>query len=252
MSNPLDQAIKNADVVIINPTYYAIGIQYNESIHNAPIVVAKGIDDKAVYIQKIAERSGIYIHQNAPMAVSLYNSVDNIGDPIPEDLYQAVADVLVCVFNMRDKERVQMLKIYTGILFLPSRMVYLLTKTFTSRNEDDISIDMRDYFVLFGDYKKLIVATAEYQGEDAAFNAIDGILKSVNVNSGAIVHFQMSSEYPFMELSNAMNFFGTIPMDHELIYGTTTDESLPLDFIRITLITASTKKSAIKANKNVY
>lgn len=93
--------IPNADVVITNPTHYAVAIQYKEG-SSAPIVVAKGVDHLAQQIKKIARENEVHIVQNPPLARSLYAEVE-IDKPIPEALFGAVAEVLAYVYKMNKK-----------------------------------------------------------------------------------------------------------------------------------------------------
>lgn len=95
--------VPDADVVITNPTHYAVAIRYKEGKDIAPVVVAKGMNQVALKIKKIARESEVHIVQNPPLARSLYADVD-LEAPIPEVLFQAVAEVLAYVYKM-DKKR---------------------------------------------------------------------------------------------------------------------------------------------------
>jgi len=94
--------VPNADVIITNPTHYAVAIKYDEQKSHAPIVVAKGMDNIALQIKKIARENSVHIVQNPPLARSLYAEVD-IDKPIPEALFGAVAEVLAYVYKMNRK-----------------------------------------------------------------------------------------------------------------------------------------------------
>ena len=94
--------IPNADVVITNPTHYAVAIKYDNESSHAPIVVAKGIDNMAQQIKKIARENSVHIVQNPPLARSLYAEVD-LEKAIPEALFGAVAEVLAYVYKMNRK-----------------------------------------------------------------------------------------------------------------------------------------------------
>jgi len=94
--------VPNADVVITNPTHYAVAVRYNEEKSDAPIVVAKGMDNIAQQIKKIARENGVHIVQNPPLARSLYAKVE-IDQPIPSELFAAVAEVLAYVYKMNKK-----------------------------------------------------------------------------------------------------------------------------------------------------
>jgi flagellar biosynthetic protein FlhB len=95
--------VPNADVVVTNPTHYAVALKYDESQSRAPIVVAKGMDNVAQQIKKIARESSVHIVQNPPLARSLYAEVE-IDKPIPESLFAAVAEVLAYVYKMSRKK----------------------------------------------------------------------------------------------------------------------------------------------------
>jgi flagellar biosynthetic protein FlhB len=94
------QAVPTADVIIRNPTHFAVAIKYDDKKNNAPIVVAKGQDRVALRIIEIATEAGVMLVENKPLARMLYNSVD-IDREIPSDLYQAVAEVLAFVFKLK-------------------------------------------------------------------------------------------------------------------------------------------------------
>ncbi|MEJ2414256.1 MAG: flagellar biosynthesis protein FlhB [Sulfurimonas sp.] len=94
--------VPEADVVITNPTHYAVAIKYEQDKFNAPVVVAKGVDNIAQQIKKIARENDVHIVQNPPLARSLYIEVD-IDRPIPESLFAAVAEVLAYVYKVNKK-----------------------------------------------------------------------------------------------------------------------------------------------------
>lgn len=94
------QDVPKADVVITNPTHYAVAVKYEPEKMSAPYVVAKGTDFMAQRIKQIAEENGVYTMENKPLAQALYKSVD-IGQAIPPELYKAVAEVLAFVYNLK-------------------------------------------------------------------------------------------------------------------------------------------------------
>ena len=95
--------VPKADVVITNPTHFAVAIKYDLEVADAPIVLAKGMDYIAFRIKQIAEESGVEIVENKLLARSLYDGVE-VGGKIPADLYQAVAEVLAFVYNLKNKK----------------------------------------------------------------------------------------------------------------------------------------------------
>ena len=97
------QDVPKADVVITNPTHLAVAIKYDAEVSRAPIVIAKGEDYLAQKIREKAKENHIEIVENKPLARMLYANVD-IGAEIPPELYQAVAEILAMVYNMRNRE----------------------------------------------------------------------------------------------------------------------------------------------------
>lgn len=95
------QDVPQADVVITNPTHYAVALKYDADKGAAPVVVAKGEDFLAQKIKEIARENSVEIVENKPLARMLYANVD-IGAEIPPELYQAVAEVLAMVYHMKN------------------------------------------------------------------------------------------------------------------------------------------------------
>jgi len=95
------QDVPKADVVITNPTHFAVAIKYDAEVSRAPVVVAKGEDFLAQKIKEVAKENHVEIVENKPLARMLYHNVD-IGSEIPPELYQAVAEVLAMVYHMKN------------------------------------------------------------------------------------------------------------------------------------------------------
>ncbi|ASS75635.1 flagellar biosynthesis protein FlhB [Tumebacillus algifaecis] len=94
--------VPQADVVITNPTHYAIAIKYEADQMAAPQVVAKGIDEVAQRIKKVAKEANVVMVENRPLAQTLYKTVE-IGEGVPGELFQAVAEVLAYVYRLKGK-----------------------------------------------------------------------------------------------------------------------------------------------------
>lgn len=92
--------VPKADVVVTNPTHYAVALKYSEFSMGAPKVVAKGSDEVAARIRELAQEHGVAIMEAPPLARALHFHAE-IGDEIPESLYTAVAEVLAYVFQLR-------------------------------------------------------------------------------------------------------------------------------------------------------
>ena len=96
------QNVPKADVVITNPTHFAVALQYDASKMDAPVVLAKGMDYVALRIRELAKENGVTIMENKPLARALYDRAE-IGDAIPADLFQAVAEVLAYVYKLKGR-----------------------------------------------------------------------------------------------------------------------------------------------------
>lgn len=94
------QRVPKATVVITNPTEYAVAIEYQRERMQAPIVVAKGVDFLAQRIREVAMEHGVPIVARPEVARALYKSVE-VGQPIPYELYQAVAEILAYVYRLK-------------------------------------------------------------------------------------------------------------------------------------------------------
>ena len=98
------QDVPEADVVITNPTHYAIAIKYEPEKNAAPKVLAKGVDNIAQKIKQIATENGVPLHENRELARALYKVAD-VGDEIPAELFQAVAQILAHIFKLRSSRK---------------------------------------------------------------------------------------------------------------------------------------------------
>ena len=96
------QAVPEADVVITNPTHFAVALKYEQNKGKAPVVVAKGEDYLAAKIKEAARENNIEIVENKPLARMLYYNVE-LDEEIPPELYQAVTEVLAFVYNIKNK-----------------------------------------------------------------------------------------------------------------------------------------------------
>jgi flagellar biosynthetic protein FlhB len=99
----LRKQIKRADVVVVNPTHVSVALRYRAQ-DGAPVVVAKGVDDVALFIRTIAKEYNVPIVENVALARALEARV-KVGRSIPADLYRAVAEVLAFVYRLKGRER---------------------------------------------------------------------------------------------------------------------------------------------------
>jgi flagellar biosynthetic protein FlhB len=97
-------ATKTADVVLVNPTHYAVAIRYRAAEGGAPRVVAKGVDELALRMREAARAAGVPVIERPPLARALHKLVKEEQE-IPSALYHAVAEVLAYVYRLRDRRR---------------------------------------------------------------------------------------------------------------------------------------------------
>lgn len=96
------QDVPKADVVITNPTHFAVALRYDPLTSDAPVVVAKGADHMAAKIKEIARDNSVHIVENKVLARLLYHNVE-IGAKIPSELFKPVADILAMVYKLQGK-----------------------------------------------------------------------------------------------------------------------------------------------------
>lgn len=98
----IQKEVPNADVIITNPTHYAVAIRYKRFVDFAPKVVAKGKDHLALHIRKIAKENDVPIYEYPVLARGLYRQV-KVKEYVPRDFYEAVAQVLAFVYRLKNK-----------------------------------------------------------------------------------------------------------------------------------------------------
>ena len=96
------QQVPDADVVIRNPTHFAVALHYDPEKHVAPILLAKGQDEMALRIVRVAEENEIFIVENKPLARAIYATTD-LNQQLPPEFYGAVAEILVHVYRLNHK-----------------------------------------------------------------------------------------------------------------------------------------------------
>jgi len=115
------QEVPTADVVIVNPTHYAVALRYDEKRNRAPVVVAKGVDHMAAKIREVATNAGVPLFEAPPLARALHKAVD-LGEEIPAQLYVAVAQVLTYVFQLKTARRERTSPPRTPVIDVPEAL----------------------------------------------------------------------------------------------------------------------------------
>ncbi len=92
--------VPKADVIVTNPTHYAVALKYEHGKQRAPVVVAKGVDEMAAHIRQIADAHKVPIVRSPALARAIYHTTE-LDKPIPEQLFGAVAQVLAYVYQLK-------------------------------------------------------------------------------------------------------------------------------------------------------
>ena len=103
-TNRMLQDVGTADVVVVNPTHYAVALKWNRKARGAPICVAKGVDDVAARIRERAAEAGVPIHSDPPTARAIHANVE-IGQQIQPEQYRAVAAAIRFAETMRKRRK---------------------------------------------------------------------------------------------------------------------------------------------------
>jgi flagellar biosynthetic protein FlhB len=98
----LAREVPRADVIVTNPTHFAVAIRYDDDRMHAPIVTAKGVDFMAQRIRELAIRHGVPIVQRKALAQALYKGVE-VGQEVPPKFYKAIAEILAYVYELSGK-----------------------------------------------------------------------------------------------------------------------------------------------------
>jgi flagellar biosynthetic protein FlhB len=96
------QEVPKADVIITNPTHFAVALRYDETKMEAPTVIAKGADYVALKIREVAKDNGVVIVEKRTLARALFYQLE-IGDAVPETFFKAVAEILAFVYRLKGK-----------------------------------------------------------------------------------------------------------------------------------------------------
>lgn len=103
LQNSIRENVAKADVIITNPTHFAIAVLYDREVMQGPMVTAKGQDELAQQIKRLAQENDVPMIENRPLARALYAQVE-IGDIIPEEYYTVLATILGKVYAMKGKK----------------------------------------------------------------------------------------------------------------------------------------------------
>jgi len=96
------QEVPNADVVVTNPTHYAVALRYDKEKEQAPRIVAMGVDNIALRIREIATENDVPLFEDPPLARRLYSDAE-LGEEIPLDMYEAVAKVVAFIYGLKKR-----------------------------------------------------------------------------------------------------------------------------------------------------
>jgi cell division protein FtsZ len=244
----LANALTGADIVFV-----AAGLGGGTGTGAAPIIAKIAKEVGALTIAVVTKPFSFEGKKRLKLAEDGLNELKNESDcivVIPNDKLLSIIDP-----KMGIKES---FKIVDSVL---ARAVSGTSGVILASGDNDINLDFADLQTVMSHRGLALMGVGEYKGENAAYEAIKNAIESplldnmsVNGALGVLVHFSMHPEFPFMELSAAMDVVhNSVDDAADVIFGTTTDENLPKDFIRITLVaTGFEKKAAMGINNHEF
>ena len=244
----LAHALEGADIVFV-----AAGLGGGTGTGAAPIIAKIAKEVGALTIAVVTKPFSFEGKKRLKLAEDGLNELKNESDcivVIPNDKLLSIIDPKLGI-----KES---FKIVDSVL---ARAVSGTSGVILASGDNDINLDFADLQTVMSHRGLALMGVGEYKGENAAYEAIKNAIESplldnmsVNGALGVLVHFSMHPEFPFMELSAAMDVVhNSVDESADVIFGTTTDETLPKDFIRITLVaTGFEKKVAMGINNQEF
>jgi len=241
----LARALEGADIVFV-----AAGLGGGTGTGAAPIIAKCAKDVGALTIAVVTKPFSFEGKKRLKLAEDGLQELKNESDcivVIPNDKLLSIIDPKLGI-----KES---FKIVDSVL---ARAVSGTSGVILASGDNDINLDFADLQTVMSHRGLALMGVGEYKGENAAYEAIKNAIESplldnmsVNGALGVLVHFSMHPEFPFMELSAAMDVVhNSVDESADVIFGTTTDESLPKDFIRITLVATGFEKKAAQGINN--
>jgi len=241
----LRRALEGADIVFV-----AAGLGGGTGTGAAPIIAKIAKEVGALTIAVVTKPFAFEGRKRLKLAEEGLEELKNESDSIvviPNDKLLSIIDP-----KMGIKES---FKIVDSVL---ARAVSGTSGVILASGEDDINLDFADLQTVMSHRGLALMGVGEYKGDNAANEAIKNAIESplldnmsINGALGVLVHFNMHPEYPFMEISSAMEIVQkSVDDSAEVIFGTTTDKDLPIDFIRITLVATGFEKRASQGINN--
>ena len=244
----LARVLSGADIVFV-----AAGLGGGTGTGAAPIIAKCAKEVGALTIAVVTKPFSFEGKKRLKLAEDGLQELKNESDcivVIPNDKLLSIIDPKLGI-----KES---FKIVDSVL---ARAVSGTSGVILASGDNDINLDFADLQTVMSHRGLALMGVGEYKGENAAYEAIKNAIESplldnmsVNGALGVLVHFNMHPEFPFMELSAAMDVVhNSVDEGADVIFGTTTDESLPKDFIRITLVaTGFEKKASLGINNSEF
>ena len=241
----LRRALEGADIVFV-----AAGLGGGTGTGAAPIIAKIAKEVGALTIAVVTKPFSFEGRKRLKLAEEGLEELKNESDSIvviPNDKLLSIIDPKL---GIKDS-----FKIVDSVL---ARAVSGTSGVILASGENDINLDFADLRTVMSHRGLALMGVGEYKGENAAYEAIKNAIESplldnmsINGALGVLVHFNMHPEFPFMELSAAMEVVQkSVDESAEVIFGTTTDENLALDFIRITLVATGFEKKASQGINN--
>lgn len=244
----LSNALNGADIVFV-----AAGLGGGTGTGAAPIIAKCAKEAGALTIAVVTKPFAFEGKKRQKLAEEGLEELKKESDSIvviPNDKLLSIIDPKL---GLKDS-----FKIVDSVL---ARAVSGTSGVILSNGENDINLDFADLQTVMQHRGLALMGTGEHQGENAAYEAIKNAIESplldnmsVNGALGVLVHFSINPSFPFMELTAAMEVVqNSVDTSADVIFGTTTDASLPIDYVRITLVaTGFDKKASVGVNNSEF
>lgn len=241
------EALENANIVFITG---GLGGQRGQTV--TPLIAKIAKDTGALTIGVVTKPFLFEGKKRLKIAEETLIELKKVSDcvvVIPNDKLLSIIDPKMMIRES--------FKIVDNVL---ARTINGIIGVILANGENDINLDIVDLQTIMSHRGIALAGIGESQGEKAAYEAIISAVEfakndhlSIKDASGVLVHFTMHPNFYFMKLSEAMDFIhNSVNESADVIFGTTTDEALPIDFIRVTFIATGCEKIAMLAANNVY
>lgn len=243
----LSQTLSDADIVFIT-----LGLGGNASSLSAQIIAKIAKESSALTIAVVTKPFRFEGQKRREIADSCLMELKNICDSVVVIPCDKLLESIDPTTKIQDS--------FKFVDSIVSNVISSICGIVLSSGDNDINLDIDDLQTVMSKKGNAMVGIGENQGNNAAYVAIRSAIDLMNTDdlsiekaTGILVHFTLHPEFDFMKLSAAMNIIhSNIDESADVIFGTTTDENIPIDFIQITIIATGFEKVPMGPANNVF